>query len=380
LYYINSPTRVAGLCALLYLLLTFWHLHPQYDITTFICAGDYFTKAGKTPSEIHILENSYGYDGQAFYRLALDPFTSVQTDFGVTLDHPSFRQQRIGYPAVVWALSLGQAALVPYMLVLVNFIAAVALGWLGASVARHFGQYAWLGIVFALYPGFAVSYTRDLAEILTAAWLLAGILSVLRGRHLAAALLMAAAVATRETALLVPAAVGLVLLLRYIDGRDLRASPWPLYLLPLVAYLAINTWMWISWGQLSLTGGVGNLGPPLVGITHFVQENWHLQSIWQKMNMATFGVCIGVLFIGAASMRKSQAGMEWKLGWLFYALMMLSLTTVIWLGYGEFMRAFTELWILTCVLVLASTLRWKHAAASAVILGWTGFSLVLRML
>lgn len=362
---------------MLYLLLTFWYLHPHYDITTFICAGDYFTKAGETPGEIHIIENSVGYDGQAYYRLALDPFTSVQSDYGVTLDHPSFRQQRIGYPLVVWAFSLGQAVLVPYMLVLVNFIAAVALGWLGASVAKHFGRHAWLGLIFALYPGFAFSYTRDLAEILTAAWLLAGILSALRGRHLAAALLMAMGVATRETALLVPAAVGLVVLMRYIGDRELRVNPWPLYLIPLVTWLAIGTWMWASWGQVSLTGGVGNLGPPLVGMTRFVLENWHLQSLFHQINMVAFGLCLGTMIIGAAVVRKSRAGIEWKLGWLFYLMLVLSLTTVIWVGYGEFLRAFSEFWILTCLLVLASTLRLQRVFASAVIIAWTGFSHML---
>ena len=377
--HLDSPARVAALCGFLYLLLTLWNLHPHYDLSRFIVAGDYFTEAEKTPSDIHVYQDSYGYDGQLFYRLALDPFTSVRTDYGVTLDDPAFRQQRIGYPLVVWTLSMGQAELVPRVMVLVNFAGLVALAWLGALIALHFGRPAWLGLAFALYPGLAFSYVRDLAEILTAVWLLAGMLSALRGRHVVAVLLMSMAVATRETALMVPGAIGVVLLLRFISQRDLRAHPWPLYLLPLVTYLGIGLWMMINWGQPSITGGLGNLGAPLIGMLRFLSENIALASVHQFLNMASFAVCLAVLGGGAMALRSSQAALQWKLAWGFYALLMLSLTNVIWLGYGEFMRAFTELWLLTVMLVLASTLPWQRIAAGILFVGWVLFGLTLGM-
>jgi len=375
--YFDSPARVAALGGFLYLLLTLWNLHPHYDLSRFIVAGDYFTEAEKTPGEIHVYSDSYGYDGQLFYRLALDPFTSVRTEHGVTLDDPAFRQQRIGYPLVVWTLSLGgQPELVPRMMVLVNFAGLVALAWLGALIALHFGRPAWLGLAFALYPGLAFSYVRDLAEILTAVWLLAGVLSVLRGRHVAAALLMSLAVATRETALLVPGAIGMVLLVRYFRGGDLRSHPWPVYLLPLATYAGIALWMWLSWGQPSISGGMGNLGLPLVGMFHFLAANVPPVSAAQFMNMAGFGVCLATLVIGVLAMRTSRVNFEWKLAWLFYAVLMLCLTAVIWLSYGEFMRAFTELWLLTVLLALASSLPWQRLAAGVLFAGWALFSLV----
>ncbi len=376
--YFDSPARVAALGGFLYLLLTLWNLHPHYDLSRFIVAGDYFTQAGETPGEIHVYPDSHGYDGQFFYRLALDPFTSEHTGHGVTLDDPAFRQQRIGYPLVVWALSLGgQPELVPRVMVLVNFAGLVALAWLGALIALHFGRPAWLGLAFALYPGLAFSYVRDLAEILTAAWLLAGMLSALRGRHVLAAVLMSLAVATRETALLVPGAIGMVLLVRYFSGGDMRSHPWPAYLLPLATYLGIGLWMFVNWGQPSITGGLGNLGVPLVGMARFVMENIQLASLQQFLNMAGFGLCLAALIGGAMALRSSQLEPQWKLAWGGYALLMLSLTNVIWLDYGEFMRAFSELWLLTLMLVLASTLPWQRIAAGVLIVGWVLFGLAL---
>lgn len=377
--HLDSPARVAALGALLYLLLTLWNLHPHYDITTFIVAGDAFVEAGETPGDVHVFADSHGYDGQFFYRLALDPFSRVASEHGVRLDNPSFRQQRIGYPLIVRALSMGQPGAVPWVMVLVNFVALAALTWLGALIALHFGRPAWLGLAFVLYPGLAFSYVRDLAEILTAAWLLAGILSALRGRHLMAALLMSAAVATRETALLVPAAMGMVLLARFIGERDLRTHPWPLYLLPLATYLGIALWVGLNWGQPSISGGLGNLGVPLAGLFGFVQENIRFAAPQQFMNMAAFALCMAALVAGALSFRAGRAGREWQLAWLLYAVLVLCLTRVIWLDYGEFLRAFTELWVLTIVLVLASVLPWQRLAAGMLFAGWVLFGLALGL-
>ena len=88
--------------------------HFDYDPTAFIVVGDQMVDEQDLSSELRVLEDSGGYDGQFFYRLALDPFTNERTDFGIRLDAPAYRQQRILYPLVVWVVAGGgTAALVP---------------------------------------------------------------------------------------------------------------------------------------------------------------------------------------------------------------------------------------------------------------------------
>ena len=67
------------------------------DFSGFVTAGDRFVDGSQTPTTIRVLTDSGGYDGQFYYRLAVDPFTSGMTDHGVTFDYPSWRQQRIVY-------------------------------------------------------------------------------------------------------------------------------------------------------------------------------------------------------------------------------------------------------------------------------------------
>src|SRR5947209_1238998 len=51
-----------------------------------------------------VFRNSDGYDGQEYYYVADDPFLQRRAF------RDAFRYQRIGYPLVVWAVSLGQRA------------------------------------------------------------------------------------------------------------------------------------------------------------------------------------------------------------------------------------------------------------------------------
>ena len=89
---------------------------------------------------------TYGYDGQFFYRLALNPLNFSQTAYGITMDR-SYRYMRIGYPALTWLVSLGQHFLVPIMLVAVNVAAVGALGYLGGVFARQGGRHALAGLL-----------------------------------------------------------------------------------------------------------------------------------------------------------------------------------------------------------------------------------------
>src|SRR5437016_499901 len=61
-----------------------------------------------------------GYDGQFYYQIARDPLQAAQY-----LDQPAYRYQRIVYALLVAVLSVGQVSLIPYMLLLVNFVSVV---------------------------------------------------------------------------------------------------------------------------------------------------------------------------------------------------------------------------------------------------------------
>ena len=94
-----------------------------------------YANPARVPRGLVILPNN-GYDGQFFYRLALNPSNLHRTAYGITFDS-NFRVQRIGYPVLAWLVSLGQHQWVPVALIMVNILALTALGFLGGLLARE---------------------------------------------------------------------------------------------------------------------------------------------------------------------------------------------------------------------------------------------------
>jgi len=139
---LDSPRATLAIVIVLYaLFITFQLEKSRYDPSYFVTAGDLFVDPTVAPDRLRILRNSAGYDGQFYYRLAITPFTSKQTDFGIKIDAPAYRQQRIVYPLLAWLFSLGQPSIVPLSLILVNCLALCLITWLGTKYAQTADTY-----------------------------------------------------------------------------------------------------------------------------------------------------------------------------------------------------------------------------------------------
>src|SRR6266699_1924988 len=148
---------------------------------------------------LHELHGTGGYDGQFFYYIARDPLHAAPF-----LSHPAYRYQRIVYPLLVAVLSLGQENLIPYMLLLVNFIAIVLGTELLARLLIQERLSPWFSLAFGLYFGQAAAFIFDTTEPLTYLFICLGLFLLTRQRATAAAVCMGIAVLSRETALLFP--------------------------------------------------------------------------------------------------------------------------------------------------------------------------------
>ena len=111
-----------------------WQIWAKGHLSLFIMAGHVYTHRAQLPRGL-LLVPSAGYDGQFYYRLALDPANWHATAFGITMDQ-SYRYTRIGYPLLAWIFSLGQHQLVPVVLVALNLLGVAAMALLGGMFAR----------------------------------------------------------------------------------------------------------------------------------------------------------------------------------------------------------------------------------------------------
>jgi hypothetical protein len=134
--------------------------HHTVSASLFVCAGDGLCDRSKAPSNL-IVSHGMGYDGQYCYRLALSPFTQEQTAFGIKLDAPPYRQQRIFYPLLAYILDFGNPIRAARSLLLLNLAAITILTYLGALYARDHARHSLWGVLVGINAGALFTLTRD---------------------------------------------------------------------------------------------------------------------------------------------------------------------------------------------------------------------------
>ncbi len=142
------------------------------------------------------------YDGQFYWGIAVDPIATG--DVHQAFDTASYRY---GHPLLGWLgwlLSADQARAAPAALAVVG-LASLVCAAIAASLLGHaLGGKGWEGLFAALNPGLVYAAVHDLAEPLSAALLLGGLLAHTRGRRLLATVCFGLLILSKEQFVLVP--------------------------------------------------------------------------------------------------------------------------------------------------------------------------------
>jgi len=261
-----------------------WQTWAAGHISLFIMSGvKYSHPAQMYPRISHVTKA--GYDGQFYYRLALNPFNWHPTAYGITMDH-NYRYTRIGYPLVAWILSAGQHRLVPTVLVVINLICIAIIGWLGGKFARESGRHALWGLLFVAYFGLVISIGRDTAEPLADACMLGGLLAYRHSRYILAAVLIMYGVITNEPILVLAIAIALTRLYQMYRRKARPGAADLVWVLPGAAYLLLQGIEHVV--VKGKTGGAAdataNLTLPFKALVPAVVRDFRLMS-WTHLGM-----------------------------------------------------------------------------------------------
>jgi hypothetical protein len=285
-----APLRVALVVLALHAAWIAAFFAAGHEIRDFIRLGPYFVNMSAESDVIALdLEYEYpqnrddkreglGFDGQFYYFIAADPAEAHHY-----IDDPPYRYSRILYPMASRVLGGGDPDAIPYAMLALNWL---ALGLGAAAMAAWFkrkGFTPWLGLLFGLYPGFAIALQRDLTEIFGYSLLACAIylfdFGGKRGLYLAAGVFALAALSRETTALFALLYLGSILLGRpnATLGEDAsRSERWrsaivfgAISLIPIVAW-TIFLWIWLGPAET----GANDLGPPFIGL---FTADWELE-------------------------------------------------------------------------------------------------------
>ena len=292
----------------------------DYNPTGPIRIGD-MLPADRFWTDQTLVQPGVGYDGQWFFYLAHDPLL-LTPEPETFLDLPAYRYARIVYPALAWALALGQPAAIPWSLLAVNLLAVLAGTLAALDIVRQLRANRWLAVGYAFSPPVLIGVSASLAEPTALALVAAGLALALRGRHWASGLMLMLAVLAREPSILVPLGFGLYLLARW-NWRQATA-----YLLPLGVPVLWHLSILLRLGTLPSAQSPTNFGVPFGGAYYRLGLllGWHAPmlgeplptvNIWPEVVIILTSAAI--ILIGLTKVLERRDAFAWIL-WLQAAL------------------------------------------------------------
>jgi len=344
-----------------------WQIWAKGHISLFIMAGHVYTHRSQLPRGL-LLVPSAGYDGQFYYRLALDPANWNATAFGITMDQ-SYRYTRIGYPLLAWIFSLGQHQLVPVVLVALNLLGVAAMAMLGGMFARESGRHALWGLAFAAYFGLVISVGRDTAEPLAEACMLGGLLAYRRGNtpmYLLATALFTFGAITRETILFAPAAIAVTRLIAIARRRATPGLADLTWVVPAVGYGLVEVAVHFAVkGEFPLLANSSrNLTVPFTALVDALKyDAAHINTAHlSPIDISLFEYATLAIFIlaGLAVLFVTTAPAHERLAFVFFVLQLGLLSSQIWTStFGEG-RSLIEPYLMALVLLVATPRRYLN--------------------
>jgi hypothetical protein len=354
-----------------------WQVWAQGHLNHFVMAGHVYTNRSELPHGL-LLVPAAGYDGQFYYRLALAPANWKATAHGITMDQ-SYRYTRIGYPVLAWLLALGQHQFVSIALVVVNLLAVAAMAMLGGMFARESGRHALWGLAFAAYFGLVISVGRDTAEPLAEACMLGGLLAYRRGSragYVLATILFAFGGITRETILLVPAAIAITRLIAIARRRSRRGLADMVWVVPAVAYGLLEvTVTFVVKGDFPLVAnGSRNLAVPFTAMVDALNYDFanintsHLGVV--DISLLEYATLAIFMLAGLAVLFVTTAPAHERIALVLFVLQLGLLSSQIWTSTFGDGRSLIEPYLMALVLLMGTPRRymsWRYLSLIAAI-------------
>lgn len=315
------------------------------------------------PAETLIYQGELGYDGQQFLTIALDP--GLQNDDSIAaLDHPSYRYRRILYPLLGYLLGLGNPVLIPWALVLINIL-AIAIGAGLTAVYFQYQKQKTIGALAVLaIPGVWMVLFLSTADLLASAFSLGAVVcQQIFPPHQSkkwwlVPILLALALLTRETSLIIWLAIALTLM---------QNRQWRSMVALLLSLIPITLWLgYIRWRQLPGGSGTGNFGSPLVGIGEkfqsLIQAGLTGNNIYEGYLWLLLLLTLALLIWLTLPHRQSNRTLAYG-GWLYGGLLLVA-SFYILNYYLNYSRVFLDLFLLTMLAMAPSSklIRWPYLA------------------
>jgi len=229
----------------------------DFNLSCFINFGERSSLITKklVPQNFVIMENTSGYDGQAYYYAASDPF--IRTDFH-RIDLKKYH--RFLYPFLAHIFAFGKKNLLPYSLLIINILAILIGTLFLCFLLKKRGLSVWYGLIYSLGVGNIVAFQYNLTTPLFLCLILIGIYFYETKKIGSTAFFFSLALLTRETAVLI------ILVFLVYEFFKKRYSNSLVITLSLIPFIILQIFIYQRLGKIPILGSSGHLVLPFAGI------------------------------------------------------------------------------------------------------------------
>ena len=282
----------------------------QYDfnLSCFINFGEKSSLVTEKllPSNFVIMENITGYDGQAYYYAASDPF--IKTNF-YSIDLKKY--QRFLYPFLAYILAFGNKIFLPWTLLIVNII-SILVGTLFLSIIlKKHNVSIWYALIYSLGIGNIVAFQYNLTTPLFLCLILVGIYFYEEKKIVSTALFFSLALITRETAVLIILAF---LVYEFFKKRYKNSF---VIILSFIPFVILQFLLYQRLGKIPLLGSSGHLAMPFAGIIQHISNmnlNGGIRAIIREISVVPY-FCFVMLALAVSIVKllKNRNIYNWNL-------------------------------------------------------------------
>ncbi|MCW2547737.1 MAG: hypothetical protein JWN96_2197 [Mycobacterium sp.] len=356
---------VTGILAVLVLAILLIRDHG--DASRIVHAGPPWTSSATAPSSLTVRPADQAYDGQFFYRLGVAPFSTAKEVAGVTFDLPALRNARWLSGGLAWVASGGQREAVPWALLAINLVSAIGLGAAAGALAKSSGRHAGWGLLLALYPGYAFTLTLDTSELLAGALVLAGIYTGRCRRWPLAAVLFVLAVLARDTTVAIPAGIALGGLIQLLRRRADALGPLLAGATGVVAFAAwqvlqrvrFHAWPFVQSRKNNLSG-------PFAGLAKELGNDLPPHGGAAAFRLVSLVILLAVIVVAGLVMRETTIPFAERVAWVPAVVVVITLNAFLWSGATAFMRAGSEAYLMSALVILGARPRYATLVAPPV--------------
>jgi hypothetical protein len=272
-------------------------VHHRTGMTSTIMFGDHFEpgrleQVKEMPGRA-VQKDSYGYDGQFYAQLAVDPLL-VNPHLHEAVDTVAFRSRRILFSWTAWLLGLGQTNWVIHAYAAQNVLFWIATAlllqhWL--PLTNWFNFCRWAGILFS--SGLAVSVTHALTDGPALFLMLLGFYFCDRGWRWVGIATLGVSALGKETSL--AAGLGAVDVPPKFPTCFAELMTFARTIVPqgLVLLLPMVLWMTYVWWRVGLegAGGLRAFSPPFVALAAAVPEVIGFFGVFGRTHAVSIALC-----------------------------------------------------------------------------------------